>query len=413
MLSAGHVVIRSGQTTKLGEVRTAVPPGRYILRLSYPGLDRIEMPVHTENSGAALSITIGPAIHGRVLDPSGAAAPNAQMFLLANNQFVLSSTTTGPDGSFSLTAPSNGSFSLLLTKPGFVSQRVPITGYRTEEIFHLALAPVPNSVVVTAEAGLAEGAGESIQSVNTLSRGQIEQRAWTVLADIFREEPGVDVQRTVPSMGGVSVRGLLGKNVAVFRDGVRYTTSAQRGGVSTFFNLQDPAEIEAAEVLRGPNSAQYGSDSLGGTVHLLSRVAPLGNSGWHGEFAPTYFSPAHAFGGNLRLTTGGARYGLAFNAAAHRVNTLQAGRGLESHAAVTRFLGLPSTIFGDRFTDTAFTQYGGAVHAQYALAPTRQIVIHYERSQQDGAKRWDQLLGGGAALSPTCEISCSTSAIPA
>ncbi|HBY61896.1 MAG TPA: hypothetical protein DEH78_18915, partial [Solibacterales bacterium] len=81
-----------------------------------------------------------------------------------------------------------------------------------------------------------------------------------------------------------------------------------------------------------------------------------------------------------------------------RVNTLRGAGGIESRAAVTRFLGLPSTILGDRFTDTAFTQYGGSLHAQFALAPNRQFVFHYERSQQDGARRWDQLAGGDGNL---------------
>jgi hypothetical protein len=48
-------------------------------------------------------------------------------------------------------------------------------------VLRLTIAPVPNSVVVTAEFGLAEAASESIQSVNSISRGQIEQRAPTVL----------------------------------------------------------------------------------------------------------------------------------------------------------------------------------------------------------------------------------------
>ncbi|MDX2152816.1 MAG: TonB-dependent receptor [Bryobacteraceae bacterium] len=351
-----------------------------------------------------LAVCFASALHagqirGRVLDPSGAAAPNADVQLLAPNQTVLASTRTQQDGSFTLTVPSaSRAYSVVISKPGFVSQRLPLALGEAETIFRLAIAPVPDSVVVTAEAGIAEAAGESVQSVNSVSRSQLDVRTSTVLSGAFREEPGVDVQQTAPSMGGVAVRGLLGRNVAVFRDGVRFTTSAQRGGVSTFFNLQDPTGLEAIEVLRGPNSAQYGSDSIGGAVHMLSRAAPLGRSGWHGELAPTYYSPAHAFGGNALLAGGGPRWGVSINTAARRVNTLRAAGGVESRAAVTRFLGLPSEILGNRFSDTAFTQYGGALHAQYALAPTRQVVFHYERSQQDGVKRWDQLLGGDGNL---------------
>ena len=166
-------------------------------------------------------------IRGRVLDPSGSATPNAEVLLLSSNQTVVSSTKSTEDGSFSFSLPARGSFSILVSKPGFVAQSFPVTVDEPEEIFRLAIAPVPNSVVVTAEAGLAEAAGESIQSVNAISRGQIEQRAPTVLADAFREEEGVDVQRTVPWMACVAVRGLLGKNVAIYRVKVDPWTQAQ------------------------------------------------------------------------------------------------------------------------------------------------------------------------------------------
>ena len=338
---------------------------------------------------------------GLVTDPSDARVIGAVLTLLSSNQAVMASAVTEADGRFRISVPRPGTYTLQVSKAGFSPQRlaVEVSDYKpTEVTLRLSLAPLPSAVVVTAEAGRSEAADQTVRRVNNISRGQLEQRASTVLADVLREEPGLDVQRTAPVMGGVAVRGLLGKNVAVYRDGVRYTTSAQRGGVSTFFNLQETSHLDAIEVSRGPDSAQYGSDAVGGTVHLLSRSAPLGAPGWRGEFAPTYSSAAHAFGGNLLASVGGSRYGLVANLAARRVNTLRAGGGIDTHAAVTRFLGLPSSILGERLADTAFTQYGSFLHAQVALSPARQVIFHYERGQQDGAKRPDQLAGGDGNL---------------
>jgi hemoglobin/transferrin/lactoferrin receptor protein len=273
------------------------------------------------------------------------------------------------------------------------------SGRPAEVTVRLAIQPLSSEVTVTAETGLVENAFDVAQQLNLVQRDGIEARVHTVAIDALQEEPGVDVQRTVPVMGGAAVRGLLGKNVAVYRDGVRYTTSAQRGGVSTFLNLNEASHLDAVEVLRGPNSAQYGSDSLGGTVHFLSRTATLGSSGgWSGEFAPAWSSASHTFGGNALASYSGARFGLVTNLAGRRQNTWRSGQGLESHAAVTRFLGLPSDVLGERSTDTAFTQYGGMLHAQAGLSPRDHLVFHYERSQQDGGKRWDQLLGGDGNL---------------
>jgi hemoglobin/transferrin/lactoferrin receptor protein len=344
----------------------------------------------------------GESITGTVLDAAGAAIPGARLTLSTARQEVAGSAESGVDGRFRIGDAPPGSYVLTTEKPSFASSR---TAVRVEEgrvldvTVRLAIHPIAVEVTVTAETGLAGSAFEVAQSVNVIDRAEIGQRVHTVAVEALREEPGVDVQRTVPVMGGVAVRGLLGKNVVVYRDGVRYTTSAQRGGVSTFLNLNDSTNLDAVEVLRGPNSAQYGSDSLGGTVHFLSRMATVGsNRGWSGEFSPAYSSASHIFGGSALASYSGPRFGLVTNLAGRRQNTWRSGQGIESHAAVTRFLGLPSDILGERSTDTAFTQYGGMVHAQAAFSPRQQFVFHYERSQQDGGKRWDQLLGGDGNL---------------
>ncbi|MDQ3133833.1 MAG: TonB-dependent receptor, partial [Acidobacteriota bacterium] len=86
------------------------------------------------------------------------------------------------------------------------------------------------------------------------------------------------------------------------------------------------------------------------------------------------------------------------NVVGRRINTLRAGDGIDSHAAVNRFLGLRSDILGTRLTDTAFTQYGGTLHLTFAPTTDQQLSFRYQRSHQDGGKRYDQTLGGDGNL---------------
>ena len=341
-------------------------------------------------------------LSGRVTDESGAVVSGALVVVRGADQSVIGSAESGFDGGFRFQIPRDGTLSVVVTRPGFSPHNTSVLvekGKPAEVLVQLTIHPIGSEVTVTAETSRVASVDDIPQRTNIIPQSSVEQRVRMVNVDLFREETGVDVQRTAPAMGGVAVRGLLGKNVAVYRDGVRYTTSAQRGGVSTFWNLTEASNLEAAEVLRGPNSAQYGSDSLGGTVHFLSRVAGLGSSqGLRGEFSPAYFSAANAFGGNLLASYGGSRAGAVLNLSERRVNNLRPGGGIDTHAAVSRFLGLPSTIFGERLPDTALTQYGGMFHVQYAVTPRAQLVAHYDRNQQDGAKRYDQLLGGDGNL---------------
>ncbi|HEX8089141.1 MAG TPA: TonB-dependent receptor, partial [Blastocatellia bacterium] len=55
-------------------------------------------------------------------------------------------------------------------------------------------------------------------------------------------------------------------------------------------------------------------------------------------------------------------------------------------------------VTGDRMPDTAFTQYGGLIKMNWAPAEGHQFIVSYARSQQDGGKRFDQLIGGDGNL---------------
>ncbi|MEJ7714135.1 MAG: TonB-dependent receptor [Pyrinomonadaceae bacterium] len=106
-----------------------------------------------------------------------------------------------------------------------------------------------------------------------------------------------------------------------------------------------------------------------------------------------------SFGSNALVTYGTKRFGLLTNVVGRRVNTLRPGGGFDSHAAVTRFLSLSSSIVGEtRLPDTAFTQYGGTFHTSFAPNDDQRFIFRYQRSQQDGSKRYDQLMGGDGNL---------------
>ena len=117
------------------------------------------------------------------------------------------------------------------------------------------------------------------QPVSVIASQDIGDRVKTVVAQAVEGEAGVALQRTSPTMAGVFVRGLTGNKVNVFVDGVRYSNGAQRGGVNTFLDLIEPDALESIEVLRGPSSAQYGSDALGGSIQFYSRPPAVGTSG--------------------------------------------------------------------------------------------------------------------------------------
>ncbi len=359
---------------------------------------------------ALASATIAPAqqnssgsVSGVVRDSLSAVISNADVSLTNPQQVVLSRTQTDAEGHFKFTHVSPGSYVVAVSRSDFSVQReaVRVNASETKELnVVLQLNPISANVSVTAEAGLVAEARSIAQPINVIPEKAILDRAPEVVAQVVDEEPGVNLQRTSPSLSAVFVRGLTGRNVGVYVDGVRYTTSAQRGGVGTFFSLIEPSGLDAVEVLRGSTSSQYGSDVLGGVVNFISRSPRYGGKDgeWHGNTNVFYSSPTNGFGGNTFFTYGTKSYGVLLNANARRINKLRPGEGLDFHSAVTRFLGIPSNLLGERLPDTGFTQYGGLIRANFNLDDKTQVLFSYARNQQDAGKRYDQLLGGDGNL---------------
>lgn len=343
------------------------------------------------------------SVTGVVKDEAGAVVTKAKILLVHTQQAVLRATESDADGRFGFDNVPPGTYEIRVSRADFSNQRIPVevnAGSDASVNVTLEIVALSDLVTVTAEAGQVQDRENVAQQVNIISEDALRLRTTDVLAQAADEEVGLALQRTSPTIGAIFVRGLTGKNVATYVDGVRYSTAAGRGGINTFFNLNEPSSLRAVEVLRGPNSAQYGSDSLGGTVSLISRTPVFGSDvpESHGEVNTFFTSADLSFGGNTFYSYGTKRFGFYANAASRRVNTLRPANGLDGHSALTRFLGLPSNILGERLPDTAFTQYGGTLHLNYVPREDQQLIFHYQRSQQDGGKRYDQLLGGDGNL---------------
>ena len=243
-------------------------------------------------------------ISGTVKDINGAVIAGAQVRLLTAARHQVT-TLTDRDGKFEFRDCTARQYILIANSTGFgvASKAVNLTA---DSFFELVLEVGEQRFTVTAEIGQTEDVNRIPQPVNIMGDDAIRERVTSFTAQIAREEVGLNVQRTSPTIGAIVVRGLTGKNVVNFVDGVRYTNGAQRGGINTFFNLNDASNLDTVEVLRGPNSAQYGSDSLGGTVNLLTRSVEFGSdiAEWRGEFNAGYNSADRSFGSSVMFGYG-------------------------------------------------------------------------------------------------------------
>ena len=343
------------------------------------------------------------SVSGSVTDRTGAVVRAARVSLMNARGGVLATASTGEDGAFAFRLAEPGSYLLVTRASGLEAQRTAVEIADAPVAVAIVLEPAARSeeVTVTAEPGLVTSVDAVSQPVNVIDEADIALRAKAVVAQVANGEVGLHLQRTSPTIAGIFVRGLTGNKVSVFVDGQRYSTGAMRGGINTFLDLVGPANLEGVEVLRGPSSAQYGSDALGGTVHFLTHTPGLGTGrDVHGVYAASGNSADGSFGGDLRTSFATPTLGLLASVSGRRASTVRAGGGTDSHNAVRRFFEVdPEFVLDEgRLPDTAFTQYGGLFKLNWAASARDHVVATYMRSQQDGGKRYDQLLGGDGNL---------------
>jgi hemoglobin/transferrin/lactoferrin receptor protein len=353
------------------------------------------------------------SVPGTVRDASGAPVPAAEVALLTPELTGIARTKTDAQGRFTLAAPAPGTYLLIVRAQAFDEVRhafTVVTGDVSSVDIVIHPAGLREEVTVTASRGSVEELRRAGQPVNIIDESEIASRVKTVVAQAIEGEAGVHLQRTSPTMAGIFVRGLTGNKINVFVDGVRYSNGAQRGGVNTFLDLIEPESLETIEVLRGPSSAQYGSDALGGSVQFLSRAPALGVEGsprWRGSVSFDGGS-AHLNGGaGLLLGYMGKSVGLTASLAGRKAGRVRTGHGIDSHAAVTRFFGIPSDVLMDeRLPDTGFEQYGTSVRSNWVPNSRTHVVTSYMRTNQDKGDRYDQLLGGdGNRISQLNDLS--------
>jgi outer membrane receptor protein involved in Fe transport len=340
---------------------------------------------------------------GSVTDGSGAVIAKATITVLTPRQAVVATAVSDQSGHFVIANIAPGEYVVQVQAEGFGRQQIAakVAANAAPMTIVLEVEGIREDVTVTAAPGQAIDTAKALQPVSVISRDQLDQRVHAVVAEAVQEEAGVHLQRTSPSMAGVFVRGLTGNKVNVYVDGVRYSNGAQRGGVNTFLNLIDQSALDGIEVVHGPNSAEYGSDALGGTVQFMTKTPQLAASGHQvgGEVALDARTTYQGGGGNAAVSWGTPTFGLFAGGGGRKVGELRPGGGIDSHAAATRFLGVPSNLVMDeRLPNTGFQQFNGMVKSNWTPDSRTQIVAAYTATRQDNAHRYDQELGGDGNL---------------
>jgi vitamin B12 transporter len=154
--------------------------------------------------------------------------------------------------------------------------------------------------------------GEIGSSVTVISREEIEQKQVKYLSELLRDVPGFSVSQSggADSQTQVRVRGAEANQLLVLMDGVRANDPAASGEFQYQFALT--SNIERIEIIRGPQSATWGSDAIAGVINII-RKKDVKSRYLNGNIEAGSFNSFNAsvdggYSGEIFHVTGGVSY---------------------------------------------------------------------------------------------------------
>ncbi|MDB5030323.1 TonB-dependent receptor [Mucilaginibacter sp.] len=212
-----------------------------------------------------------PAIQGKVFDAiTKEPIPGATITDTKSN-----STTSDASGKFKITTAAQ---TLQVTYVGYISRTIEIKGAT------LAIALQPSTTelqrVVVSANRTTEKRSEAPIAIATISKQTIEDTKAQRLDMLLNKISGVNMVNLGNEQHEMSIRQPMNTNnlFLYLEDGIPIRTSA-------VFNHNALLEMNMAavkniEVIKGPSSALYGAEAIGGVVNLITQAPPAYTSGY-------------------------------------------------------------------------------------------------------------------------------------
>jgi len=220
-------------------------------------------------AGSASPAFAQARLEGRVVDPQGRPVAGATVVVTGLTSAPVA-VRTDASGHFAFTTLTEGRYDLTVSAPGLAGDaRAVMAGPSALAIaIALRVSAISEALVVSASQ-IDQPLSRSADSVTVISGADLEARQLTSLGAALSTIPGFTVARSggPGTLTSIFPRGGESDFTLVLVDGIR--ANAFGGGIDL---SQVPiADIDRIEVVRGPQSALYGADAIGGVVHVVTR----------------------------------------------------------------------------------------------------------------------------------------------
>lgn len=235
-------------------------------------------------------------IDGTISDAQQAVLPQTSVKLRDSRGRVLQETVTNSIGYFVFHAVPAGTYTLRIGHSGFSSVEKSTIVVAGQSSIPVDVDLVTENVSQTVTVNGGQDPLTTISSTGTrlgldplktpaaisiLSREVLEARGYDQIQDAVRSMPGASSGGSPADPSQFVVRGFVGNQVTLVRDGIYVGPADMVNREENSFNLQ------SVELLSGPGSILYGQGAVGGTINVVTRKP---------AFTPLSFNTYESYG---------------------------------------------------------------------------------------------------------------------
>ena len=107
--------------------------------------------------------------------------------------------------------------------------------------------------------------------ISSIKKQQIIEKGARTTPEALMGVSGVFIQKTNHGGGSAFIRGLTGNQTLIVLDGIRLNNAIYRYGPNQYLNTIDMFTIDKIDVLKGFGAVEYGSDAMGGVIHVKTK----------------------------------------------------------------------------------------------------------------------------------------------
>lgn len=203
-------------------------------------------------------------------DSKNAALSKVHIKILSSESKILLNDFTNEIGILDLGELNYDTVIIKATHIGFMNYLDTVSNVYSVDTLKIQLEEFAfplNEVVITAQIeALAQR--DAVNNIISISKSEIEELNSLNLSELLNQQALFDIQFD-PALGSsIEMQGMSGNNINILVDGI--PVIGRKGGQIDISQL-NLSNIEKIEIVRGPASVSYGTNSTGGVINLITK----------------------------------------------------------------------------------------------------------------------------------------------